>query len=90
MTIQQTLEPLMNGLPQDEAEELRALIQEWPTSDAELQELIETNTGEILQLFRQSLSSEVETHSNEPAPFEDTAPPTLPDFSSFAPLAHLN
>ena len=91
MTIQQTLESLMKGLPHDEAAELRVLIQSWPTDDSELQQLLESNMGEILQLFQQpQLSSVTEQPSISSSKLQKTAPRTLPDFSSFAPLAPLN
>ncbi|MEM9217811.1 MAG: hypothetical protein AAGD25_26160 [Cyanobacteria bacterium P01_F01_bin.150] len=62
MTIQQTIESLIKGLPLNEVADLEALIQSWPVHDEELQQLLEANTGEILQLFQQSqLSSEAES-----------------------------
>ena len=87
MTIQQTLESLMKGLPHDEATELRALVQSWPTSDAELQQLIDANTSEILQLFQQPhRSSEMEQSANP----KNVAQHPLPDFAPFSSFAHLN
>lgn len=78
MTIQQTIESLMQGLPQDEATELRDLIQAWPMHDDELQQLLDANTGEILQMF-QSLqpSQTVEIMSSESS---------LQGFTSLVPL----
>lgn len=85
MTIQQTLESLIKELPHNEAAELRALIQSWPINDAELQQLIESNAGELLQLLQPSQSS--------PGPDYQTNrinTTKLPDLSHFAPLARLN
>lgn len=87
MTIQQTIESLIKGLPHDDATELRALIQSWPMHDKELQQLLEANTSEILRLFQQShLSPDAEQHSNP----NDTTQHTQPDRFKFTPLFHLN
>lgn len=85
MTIQQTLESLLKRLPHDEAAELRTLIQEWPTDDPELQQLIEAHTGDILTLFQQS-SPEAVAISHE----QETSLPSFPTLSNVISLAHLN
>lgn len=85
MTIQQTLESLIKHLPHDEASELRTVLQAWPTDDPELQQLLDTHTGEILKLFQQPLPETSTTPKKQ-----DTLVPSFSNLSQVVPLTHLN
>ena len=50
--MQHPLQSLINELTQDEAAELDALIQTWPTQDEEMDYLVKENFDELLKVLK--------------------------------------